>query len=135
IVCAAGQRVTITPDVDELAASGATTQNIQDALQQNGNLVGAGEITEDGSTYSVQSGTKLESVDDLTALPLTGVVSPEGDQVTVGDVASVELTENPQTTRSRVNGEEALTLSITKLPDANTVDVSHGVTDALPELE
>ncbi|MCW4458923.1 efflux RND transporter permease subunit [Microbacterium sp. MPKO10] len=135
IVGAAGQRVTITPDVDELAASGATTQNIQDALQQNGNLVGAGEITEDGSTYSVQSGTKLESVDDLTALPLTGVVSPEGDQVTVGDVASVELTENPQTTRSRVNGEEALTLSITKLPDANTVDVSHGVTDALPELE
>ncbi|GAB2524910.1 efflux RND transporter permease subunit [Paramicrobacterium agarici] len=135
IVGAAGQRVTITPDTEELAAAGATTQAIQDALQQNGTLIGAGEITEDGSTYSVQSGTKVHSVDELEALPLTGVTPPDGDVVTLGDVATVELTENPQTTRSRVNGEEALTLSITKLPDANTVDVSHGVTDALPELE
>ncbi|WP_166980207.1 efflux RND transporter permease subunit [Paramicrobacterium fandaimingii] len=135
IVGAAGQRVTITPDVEELAKVGATTQAINDALQQNGTLIGAGEITEDGSTYSVQSGTKLGSVDDLTALPLTGVTPPDGEVVTLGDVASVELTENPQTTHSRVNGEDALTVSITKLPDANTVDVSHGITDALPELE
>ncbi|WP_235934210.1 efflux RND transporter permease subunit [Paramicrobacterium chengjingii] len=135
IVGAAGQRVTITPDAEELAKVGATTQAINDVLQQNGTLIGAGEITEDGSTYSVQSGTKLTSVDDLTALPLTGVTPPDGEIVTLGDVATVELTENPQTTHSRVNGEDALTMSITKLPDANTVDVSHGITDALPELE
>lgn len=50
-------------------------------------------------------------------------------------MASVKLTDNPETTKSRVNGKDALTLSITKLPDANTVEVSEGVRAVLPDLE
>lgn len=34
-----------------------------------------------------------------------------------------------------MNGKDALTLSITKLPDANTVEVSEGVRAVLPDLE
>ena len=34
-----------------------------------------------------------------------------------------------------MNGEPAVTIAITKLPAANTVDVSHGVLDILPDLE
>lgn len=134
LVGATGQRVTITPDAAKLAAAGKTTAAISDALQQNGSLVGAGEITEGDNTYAVQAGSKLHSVDDLKALPIVGAM--EGDtQLTLGDVASISLTENPATTKSRVNGEDALSLSITKLPDANTVEVSTGVRDILPELE
>ncbi|WP_437582846.1 efflux RND transporter permease subunit [Paramicrobacterium sp. CJ85] len=135
ITGASGQRVTITPDTDELAKVGATTQNISDTLQQSGSLVGAGEITEGDNTYAVQAGSKLSSVEDIAALPLSGVVSPEGDPVTIDDVADVALTDNPMTSISRVDGDEALTLSITKMPDANTVDVSNGVRDVLPDLE
>uniref|UniRef100_UPI00254A4F49 efflux RND transporter permease subunit n=1 Tax=Mycobacterium tuberculosis TaxID=1773 RepID=UPI00254A4F49 len=36
---------------------------------------------------------------------------------------------------SRVNGQTALTISITKLPAANTVDVSRAVTALLPQLQ
>ena len=50
-------------------------------------------------------------------------------------MASVELTENPQTSISRVNGEPALAISVTKLPAANTVEVSNAVRDALPDLQ
>jgi len=172
-----GQRVTITPDPAKLAALGLTQQAIRDALQQNGLLVPAGTITEGDSTFAVQTGTRLGSVDDVAALPVLGGTeqqpvtdvptetpeegaevpgtTPGGDAdqeglpfdvgqaatitvpvaATIADVASVELTDNPVASISRVNGEPALTISVTKLPAANTVDVSNAVTALLPDLE
>ncbi|HZW41609.1 MAG TPA: efflux RND transporter permease subunit [Agromyces sp.] len=172
-----GQRVTITPDPAKLAALGLTQQAIRDALQQNGLLVPAGTITEGDSTFAVQAGTRLGSVDEVAALPVLGGTEQqpvtdvpdetpeegaevpgttpggEADQeglpvdvgqaatitvpvaATIADVASVELTDNPIASISRVNGEPALTISVTKLPAANTVDVSNAVTALLPDLE
>ncbi|WP_353807808.1 efflux RND transporter permease subunit [Agromyces sp. SYSU T00194] len=174
-----GQRVTIVPDDEELAALGLTSQAITGALQQNGVLIPAGEITEDGISYSVQSGQRLTSVDDIADLPLLGateqvaapstdagagavpgtgtdagagadlgaatdtglgaatgtVTVPVSPAPTIGDVASVELVDNPEASISRVNGEPALTLSITKLPAANTVEVSTAVQDAMGDLQ
>ena len=175
-----GQRVTITPDPAKLAALGLTQQAIRDALAQNGLLVPAGTITEGDSTFAVQTGARLGSVDDVAALPVLGGTeqqpvpdapadtpdadtdlpgtTPGGDAdqadqadqlgefgqaatisvpvaATIADVASVELTDNPVASISRVNGEPALTISVTKLPAANTVEVSNAVTALLPDLE
>ncbi|WP_448006393.1 efflux RND transporter permease subunit [Agromyces bauzanensis] len=126
-----GQRVTITPEPAELAARGLTPQAIREALQQNGLLVPAGTITEGDSTFAVQTGVRLGSVDDIAELPLLGVPVA----TTIDDVASVELADNPVTSISRVNGEPALTISVTKLPAANTVEVSNAVRALLPDLE
>ncbi|RQP12843.1 MAG: efflux RND transporter permease subunit [Microbacteriaceae bacterium] len=126
---ATGQRITITPNTAQLAASGLTTQAIRDALKANGTLLAAGQIDEDGKTLTVQAGTRIGSTDELGALPLVG------SGLTIADVATVEITENPVTGISRVNGEPSLTLAITKTPAGNTVDVSHGVQDKLAELE
>ncbi|MFB9308461.1 HAE1 family hydrophobic/amphiphilic exporter-1 [Agromyces hippuratus] len=166
-----GQRVTITPDPAELATYGITQQAIRDALQQNGLLVPAGTITEGDSTFAVQTGTRIQSVDEIAELPVLGATEqvpdaseetptdgtelpdgatlpdgaelPEGAaattsvpaSITIADVASVELTDNPVSSISRVNGEPALTISVTKLPAANTVEVSNAVTALLPDLE
>src|SRR5690606_8657048 len=54
---------------------------------------------------------------------------------TIGDVAAVAQESDPITSISRVNGEPALTIAVTKLPAANTVDVSRGVLAVLPDLE
>ncbi|PZE73298.1 AcrB/AcrD/AcrF family protein [Curtobacterium sp. MCPF17_018] len=54
---------------------------------------------------------------------------------TLGDVAKVAITESPRTSISRVDGQQALTISITKTQEANTVDVSTTVRDALPGIE
>jgi len=55
--------------------------------------------------------------------------------VTIADVATVEIANEPVTGISRVNGEPALTLAITKTPAGNTVAVSQAVRDLIPELE
>ncbi|WP_411721720.1 efflux RND transporter permease subunit [Mycetocola sp.] len=128
-----GQRVTITPDAAGLQGAGLTTAAIGQTLQQNGVLQPAGEITEDDATFAVQTGSKLGSVENIAGLPL--VSQTPGAVLTLGDVASVELTDNPVTSISRVDGEPALTIAVTKVPAANTVDVSKGVRALLPELE
>lgn len=126
----AGQRVTITPDRDALAAAGLTTAAFQDALDANGQLIPGGTITQDGQTLSIQAGERLTSADQVAALPLLGGTSA----VTIDDVADVALTSAPVTSISRVNGEPALTVAVTKTLDANTVDVSETVRDAIPGL-
>ncbi|HEX4984011.1 MAG TPA: efflux RND transporter permease subunit, partial [Ilumatobacteraceae bacterium] len=129
-----GRRVSITPDAASLAARGLSAQAIREALAQNGSLLPAGSITEEDKTLSVQTGSKLGSAEDIAALPLVSRV-PGAPAATIGDVATVELTTNPVTSISRVNGEPALTISVTKVPAANTVDVSEQVRALLPTLE
>jgi HAE1 family hydrophobic/amphiphilic exporter-1 len=165
IVGKVGQRVTITPNSEELAARGISVSAITDALQQNGVLLPAGTITEDDKTFSVQTGSRITTLDELTALPVLGAteaapVDPDALAdaaaggfaganglgaaataqrvplpTTIADVATVALEDNPAASISRVDGDPALTIAITKLPAANTVDVSKAVRDMLPSLQ
>lgn len=200
-----GRRIVITPNEDELAARGLTTQSISDALDDNGTLIPGGTITQDGTTLSVQTGQRIASLDDIRGLPLTasngsgssgssaggsstggsatdsgsasgapgstgtatgatgsgdgtaggtaagqGRTGASGTATTatggtgastasrptsLGDVATVQIEESPRTSISRVDGKTALTIAITKTQEANTVDVSETVKDALPGIE
>ncbi len=193
-----GRRIVITPNEDELAARGLTTQSISNALDDNGTLVPGGTITQDGTTLSVQTGQRIASLDDIRGLPLTassgsgasgssaggasagGAATDSGSAAgapgstgtgsttsgdgtaggsaagqagtgtaatggagastastptSLGDVATVQIEESPRTSISRVDGKTALTIAITKTQEANTVDVSETVKDALPGIE
>ncbi|WP_156758884.1 efflux RND transporter permease subunit [Microbacterium karelineae] len=141
---ATGERITITPLPQNLQTAGATQQTIVDALQQNGNLFPGGEITEDGQTLTVQTGVKVTSIDDIRRLPLVANAQPQVDPTTgevatpetytIADVATVAREEDPVTSVSRVDGEDAISISVTKLPAGNTVDVSAGVIAALDDV-
>lgn len=139
-----GRRVTITPDASKLASYGLTNAAFKTALQQNGMLVPGGTVDADGKTYAIQIGAKITTVDEIAALPLVGAATTSSvygstvklpASVNIGDVATVELTDNPVTSFSRVNGEDALSISITAVPGGNTVDVSKAVTAQLPTLQ
>ncbi|MEO7350140.1 MAG: efflux RND transporter permease subunit [Terrimesophilobacter sp.] len=142
-----GNRVTITPDTAKLFAAGLSTQAIRDALKSNGVLLPGGNITEGDQTLTVQSGSRIHTVESIANLPLvganpsttpgaiTGAPEAGATPLTIADVATVELVPNPVTSISRVNGEAALTVGVTKTPDGNTVAVSQEVQQALPELE
>ncbi|MBX3091530.1 MAG: efflux RND transporter permease subunit, partial [Cryobacterium sp.] len=153
---AVGQRVTIIPDTDKLRKAGLSVQAIRDALNSNGVLLPGGSITEDDKTLTVQSGSKIHTVQEIENLPLVGSgasqsaapgagatfpgsaptvpVEPPAP-LTIADVADVALVDNPVTSISRVNGEPALTIGVTKTPEGNTVAVSKEIQDALPGLE
>src|SRR5690606_16831931 len=128
---AAGPRVEITPDDAALAAIGQSRAAIAPLLMANGVVTSGGLLEDDGQSLAVQLGSRLDSVEEIAALPLVTEQGP----VALEDLAEVELTTDALTSYSLVDGVRSLTLSVTKLPDANTVEVSEAVRDLLPELQ
>ena len=127
----ATRHLRILPRPEALAAAGAGIQSISDALKNNGALVPAGTIEEQGKTLSLQVGSPVDSLDAIKALPLGSA----RDAATIGSVADVSLVEDARTSITRTNGKETLALSVTKKPEGDTVAISHAVKDAIPELE
>ena len=127
----ASQHVQILPNPEAMAAKGATLQSIGDALKNNGALVPAGTIEEQGKTLSLQIGSPVDSVEAIKALPLGGAK----DAATIGSVAQVSIKDDARTSITRTNGRETLALSVTKTPEGDTVAISHAVKDSLPQLE
>jgi hydrophobic/amphiphilic exporter-1 (mainly G- bacteria), HAE1 family len=151
------QRLVITPDADKLEDHGLTTQSIRDALQANGSLLPAGEITENGETLTVQAGSKIETVEALEKITLLGATKtvkitspspipgapptvtkqqvPDDKVYRLSAFATVEIVDDPVTGISRVDGEPSVTISVTKTPAGNTVEVSRDVNALIPDLE
>lgn len=127
----ATQHISILPRPDAMAAAGATLQSISNALRNNGALIPAGTIEEQGKTLSLQIGSPVDSLDAVKALPLGGVKTA----ATIGSVADVSITEDARTSITRTNGKETLALSVTKKPEGDTVAISHAVKDSIPQLE
>ncbi|MCS6568939.1 efflux RND transporter permease subunit [Curtobacterium flaccumfaciens pv. flaccumfaciens] len=109
-------------------ASGTTSSGDGTAAGATGTgATGAGATgTGTGATGAAPTGDAATGGSTTAATPT---------DTTLGDVAKVAITESPRTSISRVDGQQALTISITKTQEANTVDVSNTVRDALPGIE
>jgi HAE1 family hydrophobic/amphiphilic exporter-1 len=127
----AAQHIQILPRPDAMAAKGASVQSISNALKNNGALVPAGTVEEQGKTLSLQIGSPVDSLDAVKALPLGGAK----DAATVGSVADVSIKDDLRTSITRTNGKETLALSVTKKPEGDTVAISHAVKDSIGQLE
>ncbi|WP_084500362.1 efflux RND transporter permease subunit [Brevibacterium album] len=123
-------QVSITVREDDLEDEGVSIEALSGLLQANGIPSAPGQLRTSEGSAPVQVGTRLESVEQIRSLVLAGADGP----VRVDDVADVELTQEPQTSVSRTDGKDALTVQIMKKPDGNTVEISHGVTATLDEV-
>jgi HAE1 family hydrophobic/amphiphilic exporter-1 len=103
------------------SAGGQAAGGQASAGQAAGGQATAGQATAGQGSGAQASGAKP---------PATQVVSAH----TIGEVASVKITDDPSTSISRVNGKPALTIAVTKLPSANTVEVSKAVNKIVPDL-
>ncbi|ROR35989.1 HAE1 family hydrophobic/amphiphilic exporter-1 [Curtobacterium sp. JUb34] len=146
---------TITEDGSTLSVqTGERIASLKDirALPLTSSSSSSSSSGSDGSGSGAAGADGTASSGDGTAAGATGTgataAAPTGDaatdtsttaatptDTTLGDVAKVAITESPRTSISRVDGQQALTISITKTQEANTVDVSNTVRDALPGIE
>jgi HAE1 family hydrophobic/amphiphilic exporter-1 len=99
---------------------------------------GAPSSTGQPSGTQIPAGTQIPS--GITLPTNTPTAAPTAAPVrratlTVADVAKVTLEDAPTTSIARTNGKEALSISIVKTQDGNTVAVSHGIQDKIAELK
>jgi len=127
----ASQHIEILPRADAMAAAGTSLTAIRDALSNNGALVPAGTLEDQGKTLSLQIGSPVDSLDAIKALPLAGAKNA----ATIGAVADVSLKDDERTSVTRTNGAETLAVSVTKKPEGDTVAISHAVRDSLQDLQ
>ena len=123
--------VVITFDIDQMNAEGVDPASVRDLFAANSEAFPSGTIRTDESDIDVQTGRTYKSAEEIAELELQGEDGP----FTLGELATVEERPVELQSVSRVNSRDAVTLSILKDTDANTVAVAHAVNDAFDELE
>ena len=141
------ERIEIQIDDQKLEDAGLTRSDITAAVQSSNIDTSAGSLTDQGLQYPIKTSNKITSLKQLKELiigherhidPTTRSMRTYTDRpVYLSDVSNVIIDTDDATTISRTNGKPSLTLFILKDPDANTVDVTDGIsaiTQDIPNL-
>jgi HAE1 family hydrophobic/amphiphilic exporter-1 len=116
---------------DRLRAYGLAITDVAATVGRENITIPAGRVTEPDVEFSVRVMGEYGSLDDVANLPL---FLPQGGRIRLADVASVRAGHPDVREIARYNGQPALSLSIQKRSDANTVATAQGVFDAVAEL-
>ena len=140
-------QVFVTLDPAKMAEAGVTNQQVIGILQANNLTLPSGQLPAEGQKIPVSTIGEINSVEEIQGL-LVGVRQPQLDPtatpdpaapavlptpVFMSDVATVELEDVATTGYARTNGQPALTLTVTKTSDGNTVSVAEDVQAVLDE--
>ncbi len=129
-----GQPRSIMVNVDPIklrAHNLALADVIRRLMQENINSP-AGIARQSDTEYTIRSLGWLTSPDQIRSIPLA---APNGQIVTLGDVAKVEDTHQETRVYARMNGEPAAGIMITKQSDANTISTVKSVMERLERVK
>ena len=122
----------VTADLEKMSAKGISLFQVSSALRDNNVTLPAGLLFDGTQAVIAKTTHSLESVDDLRNL-VVGV--NEDGPVRLSDVADVTFGSGRTSSISRTNGKPGLSVSVSKEPEANTVDVTNGVNDVIANLD
>ena len=120
------REVRVLVDPTRLAAYGVDVQQLRALLVSSNFSVSAGEITENGSRFTVRPIGEFNTLDDVRSL----IVMPG---VRVGDLAQVSLEAPILTVGRHMDGQKAVGIDVYKSTQANVVDVADRVIAAVDE--
>ena len=123
--------VRVIVDADRMAANGISMFQVAGAMSENNLTLPAGLLFDGSQAVIAKTTHTLDSVQDVANL-IVGA-SPSGP-VRLSDVANVSVGEGAPGSITRTNGKPGVGVSISKKPDANTVDVTTAVNDALENI-
>ncbi len=124
--------IEIEVDPEKLFGYGVSMNDVVTAIASQNTNLPAGTVTNRGKKLAVRAVGKFDSVDDIGYVPLT---TSSGQIVYLSDVAAINDTYSDVKSMSRLNGKNAISLSVTAESDANTVDVVDGIVAALDEIK
>ncbi len=123
-----GLEVIIDPDA--LNTYQISAEELVVILQRNNRLIPAGTMDLENGRFAVKVPAIVERADDVLSLPLR---SSSDSVVTLQDVATVRRTFKDRSSYARYNGQETISISITKRSDANVIDTVAQVLDVIEQ--
>ena len=115
----------------KLESLGVGLLEIGNAVRSNNVLIPAGFQDTGSGKFAVEIPSVFESREDVFNLPIK---SSGSKVVTLGDVADIKRTFKDPTSFSRVNGFDAITLSIQKRVGFNELDIANTVKNQIEEI-
>ena len=112
-----------------------TVDNVKAMLIAQNFEMPAGYISEDNTQYLVRVGDKVSSQEDLEDLELMDLGIKNFAPIRLSDVADVAVVNNKKDTYCRINGNDAVVLSVQKQNNYSTADVSKRVSEKLDTLK
>lgn len=120
--------IVVNVDPDKLRAYGLSLAQVSRRIVQENLNLPAGIARESDTEYTIRSLGNFTSPKQIAAVP---VGSYNGQLVSLGQVATVNDSNQEQRLYTRLNGETAVGLVITKQSEANTVETAANVREKL----
>ena len=125
------RQIMIDLNPDALNAFGLSPAEVSAAVSRQNLTLPAGSIREGSHELPVEINASPENVQAFLDLPLR---SNNGTTLLLRDVANVRDGEAVPTNIARLDGQNAVMLSILELGDASTVDIIDGIFERLPGI-
>ncbi|MFT3991638.1 MAG: efflux RND transporter permease subunit [Luteolibacter sp.] len=128
----AARQVMVDLDPEALNAYGLSANEVSAAISRQNLTLPSGTIREGGRELPVEVNASPETIQAFLDLPLRVV---DGKMLLLRDVANVRDGEAVMTNIARLNGQNAVMISILKLGNASTVDIIDGILNRMPEIK
>ena len=124
------EMVEVVIDPLRLEAYNVTAGELITVVQNNNQLIAAGEVETEQGAFAVKIPSSFDDVRDIYDLP----VKTNGDRVvTLGDLAQINLTFEDRTTTARFNGDDTVALQVVKRKGFNLIDTATLVKEVVAE--
>ncbi len=118
------EEIHVRVDEGKLALMGLTIQDVNRKLQQENVNQAGGSLYEQEARYLVRARNEFQDLDDIME---TVLVSRDGRNVLMSDVAVVDRGHKQREVVTRFGGKEAVELALYTEGDANAVQVSRSI--------
>lgn len=129
------REVSVVADQYRLAGIGLDILDLQTRLETANRDVPAGRLMMSDGEVSTRTGGRLDSVAQISALPLGDAGAEADELLRLDEVARVIDQGAEERLRIRLNGAPGIKLSIQKQPLSNTVEVVNEIDEALARLQ
>jgi len=123
----------IEPRPERLREAGITFGELGEIVAQNVENTGGGSITRGDERLTVRTTGRVQTVDDIRALPVKFAAGIR--PLTVGDLAFVTIGSRIRTGAATTNGHEAVLGTVMMLIGENSHTVAKRVAEALPAVQ
>ncbi|MGL4400117.1 MAG: efflux RND transporter permease subunit, partial [Luteolibacter sp.] len=127
----AARQVMVDLNPEALNAFSISAAEVNAAVSRQNLTLPSGSLRENSRELPVEINASPETIQGFLDIPLRSV---DGKMILLRDVANVRDGEAVSTNIARLNGQNAVMISILKLGSASTVDIIDGIRARLPEV-
>lgn len=125
------KQLQVQVDSDKLAAYNMTPMELYSLISASTPTIPVGKVSDGNKDMILRFMGEMNTIDDFKSM----VITANGNTLRLSDVADVVLTHEDKSTIGYLNGEDAITVMVSKSSDGSTVELNNAVFKTIDNLE